>query len=356
LGQRSTDPVSALRVGLIGYGLSGRVFHAPLIAATPGLELTTIVTADPDRRGRAGLDFPDTRVVDRADDVWARADEHDLVVVASTTGTHAALATAAVDAGLAVVVEKPLAPLAAPARALVARAAAAGVMLTVFLNRRWDAEFLTLRRLLAEGALGEVTRFESRFERWRPERVPGAWREELTTDEGGGVLLDLGVHLVDQAMTLFGPVSQIYAEVAARRGGSDDDVFMAVHHVSGTRSHLWCSAVAAAPGPRLRVLGSAGGFVVEHLDGQEDALRAGHRPDEPGFGIEPPEQWGRLVHGDEQEPVPSEPGRWSAFYAGVVRALRDGAPPPVDPADAVRALEVLEAARRSSVAGTAVRL
>ncbi len=348
--------MSALRVGLIGYGLAGRVFHAPLLAATPGLELTTIVTADPDRQGRARLDHPDARVVRSPDDVWARADEHDLVVVASTTGTHAALATAAVDAGLAVVVEKPLAPRAAPARALVAHADGAGVMLTVFHNRRWDAEFLTVRRLVAEEALGDVHRFESRFERWRPERVPGAWREELSTDEGGGVLLDLGVHLVDQALTLLGPVSQVYAEVAARRGGSDDDAFMALYHVSGARSHLWCSAVAAAPGPRLRVLGSAGAYVVEHLDGQEDALRAGHRPDEPGFGVEPPQRWGRLVRGDEQQPVPSERGGWSAFYAGVVGARRDGAPPPVDPSDAVRALEVLEAARRSAVAGAVVTL
>jgi predicted dehydrogenase len=348
--------VSVFRVGLLGYGLSGRVFHAPLIKATPGLELTTIVTADPDRRARAGHDFPDARVVAGADEVWVRADEHDLVVVASTTGTHAALATIAVDAGLAVVVEKPLAPLVAPARALVEHAAAAAVMLTVFHNRRWDAEFLTLRRLIADGGLGDVTRFESRFERWRPDRAPGAWREELSADDGGGVLLDLGVHLVDQAMTLLGPVSHVYAEVAARRGGSDDDAFVALRHDSGARSHLWCSAVAAAPGPRLRVLGSAGGYVVEHLDGQEDALRAGHGPEEPEFGVEPPERWGRLVHGDEQEPVPSEPGCWSAFYAGVVRALRDGAPPPVDPADAVATLEVLEAARRSSVEAAVVVL
>jgi predicted dehydrogenase len=261
-----------------------------------------------------------------------------------------------VDAGLGVVVEKPLAAQVAPARALVDRAEAAGVMLTVFHNRRWDAEFLTVQRLVTEGALGELTRFESRFERWRPERAPGAWREELSGVDGGGVLLDLGVHLVDQAITLVGPVSHVYAEVAARRGGSDDDVFVALEHRSGVHSHLWCSAVAAAPGPRLRVLGSTGGFVAEHLDGQEDALRAGHRPDEPGFGVEPPERWGRLVHGDGGEPVPTERGRWPAFYEGVARALVEGSPPPVDPADAVAALEVLEAARRSAAESRVVTL
>jgi predicted dehydrogenase len=205
-----------------------------------------------------------------------------------------------------------------------------------------------LRRLVADGVLGDVVRYESRFERWRPERKSGAWREELSATDGGGVLLDLGVHLVDQARQLLGPVSHVYAEVAARRGGSDDDVFVALRHSSGAQSHLWASAVSAAPGPRLRVLGSDAGFVVEHLDPQEDMLRAGGRPDDPSFGVLPPERWGRLVRGDAGEPVPSERGRWRTFYEDLVRALRLGEPPPVDPTDALRTLEVLEAARRSS--------
>lgn len=344
------------RVALVGYGLSGSVFQGPLLAATHGLTVTTIVTADPARAGRARRDFPGAQVVASPDEVWGRAEDHDLVVVASTTGTHVSLATAAVDAGLAVVVEKPLAPTVGPARALVERAAAAQVMLTVFHNRRWDAEHRTLQRLVAEGAIGDVVRYESRFERWRPQRAPGAWREELSTDDGGGVLNDLGVHLVDQACTVLGPVSGVYAEVASRRGGSDDDVFVALRHRSGAHAHLWASAVAAAPGPRLRVLGSEAGYVVEHLDGQEDALRAGRRPDEVGFGQVPPERWGRLVRGDRSDPVPSEPGCWLAFYQQVVRALRDEGPPPVDPGDALATLEVLEAARRSSAQAAVVTL
>lgn len=345
-----------LRVGLLGYGLAGSVFHGPLIETTAGLEITTIVTADATRQSRAARDFPQARIVPSADEVWARADEHDLVVVATATGSHAALATLAVDNGLAVVVEKPLAPSVGAARALVDRATAAQVMLTVFHNRRWDAEYLTLRRLVADGALGDVARFESRFERWRPHLAPGAWREELSADDGGGVLLDLGVHLVDQAQSLLGPVTHVYGEVASRRGGSDDDVFVAMDHRSGARSHLWASAVAAAPGPRLRVLGSAAGYVVEHLDGQEDALRASRRPDEAGFGEVPPRRWGRLVRGDEEEPVRSEPGRWAAFYEAVVRSLRHGEPPPVDPREALATLEVLEAARRSAAYGEVVTL
>ena len=348
--------MAPFRVGLLGYGLAGSIFHGPLIDATPGLEITTIVTADATRQERAGRAFPRARIVPSADEVWARSDEHDLVVVATATASHAALATLAVEHGLAVVVEKPLAPSVSPARALVDRARAAQVMLTVFHNRRWDAEYLTLRRLVAEGALGDVARFESRFERWRPQRAPGAWREELSADEGGGVLLDLGVHLVDQARSLLGPVTHVYGEVASRRGGSDDDVFVALDHGPGARSHLWASAVAAAPGPRLRVLGSEAAFVVEHLDGQEDALRAGRRPDEAGFGEVPPGRWGRLVRGDEEEPVRSEPGRWAAFYGAVVRSLRHGEPPPVDPEDALETLEVLEAARRSAAEAVVVTM
>ncbi len=345
-----------LRVALIGYGTAGSVFHGPLLAATPGLEVAAIVTTDPQRHRRAQHDFPRARVVASAQEVWDRADAHDLVVVATTTGTHVALASLAVEAGLAVVVEKPLGPLVASARALVDRAAAAGVMLTVFHNRRWDAEHLTVRGLVADGVLGEVWRYESRFERWRPQRASGAWREELSADDGGGVLLDLGVHLVDQARSLLGPVTHVYGEVAGRRGGADDDVFVALRHATGARSHLWASAVANTPGPRLRVLGSAAGYVVEHLDGQEDALRAGHRPDEAGFGVEPPERWGRLVRGDHEEPVASVQGCWSAFYAGVVRALREGAPPPVDPRDALATLEILDAARRSAAGAVVVAL
>ncbi len=225
-----------------------------------------------------------------------------------------------------------------------------------FHNRRYDADQRTLRRLLDEGALGEVRRYESRFERWRPAPDTGAWRHRLSSQGGGGVLLDLGVHLVDQARMVLGPVTQVYAEIDARRGGADDDVFVALTHERGGRSHLWASAVAAAPGPRLRVLGSAGAFVVDALDGQEDALRAGMRADDPAFGVEPAQRWGRLVHGDAGEPVPGEPGRWTAFYAGVEQMLGAGGPPPVDPADGVAALEVLDAARRSAGLRSVVQL
>jgi predicted dehydrogenase len=336
-----------LRAALIGFGLAGSVFHAPLIAATPGLRLATVVTANPTRADRARREYPDARVEACPEAIWARAEEHDLVVVATPNDSHVELASRAIDAGLAVVVDKPLAPTSMQARELIERAERHGVALTVFHNRRWDSDQLTLRRLIREDRLGEVLRYESRFERWRPQVRTDSWRESSSPGDGGGVLLDLGVHLVDQALALFGPVRQVHGEVDHRRGGvAEDDAFASLEHVSGVRSHLWVSAVAAAPGPRLRVLGSRAAYVVPELDGQEDALVAGLRPGDPrAWGVEPETRWGRLVRGPDSEPVPPENGAWPRFYELLAGALAGDGPLPVDPGDGVAALEVLERVR-----------
>jgi scyllo-inositol 2-dehydrogenase (NADP+) len=334
-----------LEAAIIGYGLAGSVFHAPLIACTPGLAVASVVTSRTDEVRR---DHPGARVLSRPEDVWERAAEHDLVVVATPNAVHGVLARAAIDAGLPVVVDKPLAVSAAEARSVVDHAERAGVLLTAFHNRRWDSDQLTLRRLIAGGELGDVLRYESRIERWRPElKTERVWRETVPPSEGGGVLLDLGTHLVDQALHLFGPVAEVYGEVETRRGGAaDDDAFIALVHESGTISHLWASQLVAAPGPRLRVLGAKGAYVVDDVDGQEDALCAGFRPDDDTtWGAEPESRWGRLVRGEESSVVPSEHGDWPRFYAQLARAIRVGGPPPVDPHDAIVVLEVLEAAR-----------
>ncbi len=347
-----------LRGAVIGFGLAGSAFHAPLIASTPGLVVGTIVTSNPERAGRARDAHPEAEIVGDPDAVFDRAGEFDFVVVATPNDSHAELAGRAIDAGLPVVVDKPLAPDAERARAIVAKAEAAGVPLTVFLNRRWDSDQLTIARLLNEGRLGAVHRDESRFERWRPASRDGAWREDTPPQEGGGLLLDLGPHLVDQAIVLHGRVERVYAEIAHRRGGAaDDDVFLALHHASGVESHIWASVLAASPGPRRRVLGDRASFTVTGLDSQEDALREGLLPGGPEpWGREPESAWGRLATGDADEPVESEPGDWPAFYSGLERALREGSAPPVDPHDAVTGLEVLDAARRSAANGNVERL
>jgi scyllo-inositol 2-dehydrogenase (NADP+) len=340
-----------LRGAVIGYGLAGSVFHAPLIASTPGLAVSTVVTGNPQRQAEARQAHPDSQVVADAAEIFERSSDHDFVVVAAPNDVHVDLASRALDAGLPVVVDKPLAPTAAEARPLVEQAERAGVLITAFLNRRWDSDQLTLRRLLDEGKLGEVLRHESRLERWKPAlsgRKP--WREASPPEAGGGVLLDLGSHLVDQAIVLFGPVVRVYAELESRRGGvADDDAFLALEHSSGARSHLWASLVAAAPGPRLRVLGDGAAYVVTEVDGQEDALRSGVRPGgDETWGVEPPERWGRLITGEESEAITSERGDWPRFYIELERALRHGSSPPVNPWDAVAGLEVLDAARRSA--------
>jgi scyllo-inositol 2-dehydrogenase (NADP+) len=347
-----------LRVGLIGYGLAGAVFHAPLISAIGGLEVASVVTSNPERRARAEADLPGVRVLDHAEALWELAGEHDLVVVASPNRTHVPLARAAIEAGLAVVVDKPLAPTAADGRTLVEAASAAEVPLTVFHNRRWDGDLLTVRRLLGEDAVGAVTRFESRFERWRPFVRPEAWRERGDRAEAGGLLFDLGSHLVDQALLLFGRPTHVYAEVERRRRGAavDDDTFVALAHRDGVRSHLWMSTVAALPLARMRLLGLTGAYVKDGLDGQEEALRSGRRPGEPDWGREPRDRWGRLARDDQVTRIEPESGAYERFYGGVERWLREGAPPPVDPADAVIGLEILEAAFASAEAAGVVAL
>jgi predicted dehydrogenase len=270
------------------------------------------------------------------------------------------VALAALGSGFAVVVDKPLATTAAAGRSLVEAAEARGLLLTVFQNRRWDGDFLTVRRLIDEGVLGRVLRLESRYERWRPDVVAGRWRERADPDEGGGLLLDLGSHLVDQAITLFGPPRSVFAEVGRRRAGAavDDDAFLALEHPGGVISHLWACAVVARPGPRFRVLGDRAGYEVYGMDVQEAALAAGDRPGpgSPSWGQAPPERWGTVGVGDDIRPAPTEPGDYGAFYRALVPALTEGAPPPVLPSEAVLALEVLDAARQSATTGQVVHL
>jgi scyllo-inositol 2-dehydrogenase (NADP+) len=339
-----------LRAAIIGYGLAGRFFHAPLVAATEGLAVASVVTSSPERQALVSREHPGAQILSSPAELWERVEDHDLVIVATPNEAHAPLATEAIDRGLRVVVDKPLAVTSGEAEALVKKSEQRSRLLTVFQNRRWDSDQLTLARLLAEDRLGTVLRYESRFERWRPSASAESWRDSTAPELGGGQLLDLGTHLVDQTLVLFGPVTHVYAEIDARRGApGDDDAFLALRHEDGVISHLRASAITAAPGPRLRALGTKAAFVVRDLDGQESALRSGARPDQvPDWGSEPESRWGRLVRGEESAPVPSERGDWPRFYALLVRALRDGDPPPVDPHDAVTTLRILEAARRSA--------
>jgi len=338
-----------IRVGLIGFGLGGACFHAPLIAATQGMTLTSVITANPERQAQARANYPKARVASDPDWLWRHAADHDLVVISTPNRSHVPLALAALEANLPVVIDKPFAATSVDAKRVLSAAEARNLLVSAYHIRRWDSECLTLQDLIARGALGQVLRFESRLERWRPE-LKGGWKERGAPEEAGGLLYDIGSHLIDQALHLFGPVREVYAERDLRRAGAltDDDVFVALTHASGVRAHLWASLLAAMPGPRMRVMGDRGAFVKLQGDMQEAALREGKRPGAAGWGEEPPERWGILSDGLRQEPLPSKPGAYQTFYARMVSALREGAPVPVSGDDIVMGLEIIEAAQRSA--------
>jgi predicted dehydrogenase len=311
-----------LRTGIIGYGLAGRVFHAPFVASDPAFDLVVIATSDAGRQRDAQERYSAVEVAGTPEELLAGAFDLDLVVLASPPHAHREQGIAALAAGAAVVVDKPFVPSVEDAEALIAASDSAGRPLIVFQNRRWDGDFLTVRRLLEENALGNVQRFESTFERWFAPPKPGAWQGEITVEQGGGILFDLGSHLIDQALQLFGPVAELSAEfrVVQPHSVTEDDAFVSLLHENGVRSHLTMSRAAAQTGPRFRVLGNASGYSVYGLDGQEAALQGGASPTDSGYGVTPPGDWGVLGIDDDArglDRVPTERGDYAAFYRGV---------------------------------------
>lgn len=337
-----TSP-APIRTAVVGFGISGRVFHAPLIAAAPGYSLDVIVTADPERAAEAARLHPDARIVPTPDALPALAGNLDLVILCTPPVTHFDLAATAIAHGLHVVVDKPFVTTAAHGEELITRASNAGVRLTVFQNRRWDADFLTLQRIIAEGALGNVRTFESRFEWWRPDGF-GNWRDTASLVEGGGILNDLGAHLIDQAIQLFGPVAESYGETEnhGHPDGSDTEAFVSLLHQSGVRSRLWMNGMAAQAGPRFHVLGSEAGYTKWGLDSQEPGLAAGLSPLDPAYGVDRPDSWGVLGIEGEAEPVPAEKGNYPAFYVELAAALRGQGPLPVQPSESLEVLKIIE--------------
>ena len=338
-----------VRIGLVGYGFGGRRFHAPLIAAAAGAELAGVVTRSPERRAELEDDHPGTPAFDTLTDLAAAGAE--AVAISTPADTHMPLLHEAVGLGLAVVVDKPFALDADAGRAAVEAARRAGVVLSVYQNRRWDSDLLTVRRLLDRGELGDLVRFESAFERFDRAAPPAS---------GGGILRDFGSHLVDQALLLFGPVASVYAELLERpeHGGLDHGFFAALRHRGGTISHLAGNWTEGAPAPRFRVTGTDGSYVVDGMDGQEAALIAGRSPATEGdrWGVEPEARWGVLQRGDAREPVPSERGRWDTYYPAFAAAVRGEGPVPVDPRDAVASLNVIDAIRTSAAKRRAVEV
>jgi predicted dehydrogenase len=333
------------RVGLVGYGSSGAGFHAPLLRDA-GLDLVAVVSANPQRAAQAQAENPGVTVVADLPALLA-VPRLDVVVVASPSGHHVEHAEFFLKADVAVVVDKPIATDAHQAQGMVDLATGRGVPLTVFQNRRYDPEFATMRDLVHRGVLGQLRRTEMRWERWRP--VPkDRWRERATPAEGGGLLLDLHTHLLDQAVLLHGRVVSVYAELDAWTMTGEDDTFLALRHTDGYSTHLSASSVAGAPGPRARITGSAGTFLLGSAGDEGTAF-----PDADGG----PGQHGWVVRGDEREPVLGLAGDAADFYREVAGALAAPDPQermPVDPRDAVHVLAVIDAARISAADGRVV--
>jgi len=334
-----------IRVGIIGYGVSGQIFHASALAADPAFEIAGIVTSD---AGRARLATErGLRVLSTAEQLFVDA-ELDLAVVATPPHTHARHVLAALERGIPVVTDKPFATSVAEAEQLIEVSRRVGVPLFVYQNRRWDAEFLTARRLIRDGVLGEVYRFESTMEKFSGESLRTDWQGALDRASGGGVLFDLGAHLIDQALELFGPATVEAAQTLSVFAGraSDDEAFVWLRHESGVRSHLAMSRSARRPSPRMRVLGTAGGWSIEASDRQEDHLKAGGSVLDDDYGVTPEREWGVLSTAAGDALVPSERGDHPAFYRGVAATLTGGAPNPVDPTGPLAALRLIETAHR----------
>jgi scyllo-inositol 2-dehydrogenase (NADP+) len=321
--------VHKIRVGLVGYGLAGSAFHAPLIRACERMTLSAVLTTRDAPEQVASL----PELLDRSD----------LVVVASPNTTHFEFAAAALGAGKHVVVDKPFAVSLAEADELIRLAKSAGRLLTVFHNRRWDSDFLTVQEILP--SLGEVALFEAHWDRFRPAIKPG-WRE--VPQPGGGLLSDLGPHMIDQALLLFGTPDSVSADILAQRANAQvDDYFDLVLHYGSRRVCLRSSSLVAEPRPRFSVHGAEGSFVKYGLDVQEAQLKAGMDPRADGYGVDPREGVYTLADGTAR-PVPGRRGNYLAFYEATADSILDGAAAPVDLADARAGLMLIELARQSA--------
>ena len=332
-------------VGLAGFGSSGRGIHAPLLQQA-GMTVVAVSTANPQRAQQVRAEVPGARVVPDLDALLA-VEGLDLIVLATPSGVHAVQARQCVAAGIPVVVDKPLATDATQAFGVVEAARAAGVPLTVFQNRRFDAEHVAARETVRSGQLGEVFRHEFRWERWRP--VPkDRWRENAPAADGGGILLDLLSHMIDAAVDLFGPIDTVYAETAARTTTAEDDAFLACRHTSGVVSQLGATSVCAAPGPRVRILGRSGAFLLNQFEDDGSDIY-------PDLADTDPAHCGWVYAGAQRTAVNRPAAGQVDFYRQVARALGTGDPQaamPVDPYDAVHTLAVIDAARVSAAHAT----
>ena len=330
-----------LKVGIAGYGLAGRSFHAPILAGT-NFEVTAVLTTNDVRKRHAKEDFPTVKIVSTIEELCDQ--DLDLIVIASGNQVHLSQALTAINAGIPTVVDKPMGINVAQTREILDAADSAGVAVTTYFNRKWDSDILTLKRVIRDGQIGTVIRMDSRFERFRPQLNPQSWRENNSPEDGGGLLLDLMPHLISTAIECFGPANLKSSSIRSVRGGADDDCVLVLAHETGVESILSASAVVGAPGPRLRVIGSEGAFVVNELDPQEALLRAGKAPKD-GKWEEGTSSQAFIHRGDSVEEFKADPGNYASFYSLVHEAIMNKTAMPISPEEILAVAQIIDKAR-----------
>jgi predicted dehydrogenase len=330
-----------LKVGIAGYGLAGRSFHAPILAGT-NFEVTVVLTTNDVRKRHAKEDFPTVKIVSTIEELCDQ--DLDLIVIASGNQVHLSQALTAINAGIPTVVDKPMGINVAQTREILDAADSAGVAVTTYFNRKWDSDILTLKRVIRDGQIGRVIRMDSRFERFRPQLNSQSWRENNSPEDGGGLLLDLMPHLISTAIECFGPANLKSSSIRSVRGGADDDCVLVLAHETGVESILSASAVVGAPGPRLRVIGSEGAFVVNELDAQEALLRAGKAPKDGKWEEDTSSQ--AFIHrGDSVEEFKTDPGNYASFYSLVHEAIVNKTAMPISPEEILAVAQIIDKAR-----------
>jgi predicted dehydrogenase len=330
------------RVGIAGYGIAGRYFHAPFLVGA-GFEISSILTKNEQRIQDAKRDFPNSKICNSIEDLLQS--KIDLLVVASANQSHAEQAIAWLKAGIPVVVDKPMGRSLKETEEIIAVSKQTGVSVSTYFNRKWDSDSLTIKKIITEGVLGTIFRLESRFEVFRPQ-LKGGWRESVDIEQGGGGLLDLQPHLISTALDWFGPSQLISASVRSIRGGSDDDIVLTLKHQSGVDSHLSVCAIMGSAGPRIRLVGDRATLVIKDLDTQENLLRSGVMPKD-GKWQQSTKSAAYIYTGDRVVEYQAVDGNYTQYYLGVKNALAGGRWP-VTLQEAIAVATIINQAREIS--------
>lgn len=331
----------AIRVGIVGFGLGATAFHLPFLLVNPEYRVVAVASSD---EGKVRAKLSEARVFKTPEELF-RDKEVDLVLIASPTYTHFTLARLALLAGKHVVIDKPFVAHVAEGEELISIATHKGVVLSVYHNRRWDADYLTALQVTHSGALGEVMLYEAHADRFRPVVMPERWREKPLP--GSGALYDVGSHLIDQALQLFGEPERVTGEACVQReNGVTTDFFSVTLQFGLRRAVLRSSSLRLAPGPRFELHGTLGSFVKPGHDRQEERLRAGHSPADPSWGSDEPSDFGTLTTMNDgkisAQVVPSIPGNWGHFYTTLAKSITKGELPPVPAEEALEVIRVIE--------------